>query len=125
VSGAVTAGADSEGTTERAAADERQPGKHPKRGWPEDQRPHLFNLASLGFSSRLTTAAVMTFTLCIVGPASDSCAQRPSKVHQSVTEVNAGLPVSDPDDRFRWASAQTERRYAVGQARDAWGEGLA
>ena len=94
MSGALAPGAYREGTAEHAAADERQPGKHPKRGRPEDQRPHLFNLASLGISSRLTTAAVMTFTLCIVGPAADSCAQRPSNVYQCVTEVSvAARPV--------------------------------
>ena len=110
MSGALTTGADSEGATDHAAADERQPGEHPKRGRPEDQRPHLFNLVSLGLSSRLTTAAVMTFTLCIVVPATDSCAQRPSKVHQCVTEVHGGRPVGDPDDRVRWACAQNESR---------------
>jgi hypothetical protein len=127
VSDALTAGGYGEGTTEHAAANERQSGKHPKRGRPEDQRPHLFNLASLGISSRLTTAAVMTFTLCIVGPTAHRCAQRPSKVHQRVTEVYVGLPVSDLDDCIRWACAQNERRLfgwtarAIGSGRPTSG----
>jgi len=85
MNGVLAARADGECTADHAAADERQPGKHAKRGWSEDQRPHRFNLVSLGRSGRLTTVAVMPFTLCMVCPAAHRCAQRPSPVHQFVT----------------------------------------
>jgi hypothetical protein len=68
------AGADGERTTHQAARDEHETGKHSERCWPDDQRPHRYNLTSLGSLGRLIAAAAMTLTLCIVGQASHRCA---------------------------------------------------
>jgi len=68
------AGADRERTADQAARDEHEPGKHAERCWPDDQRPHRSNLASLGSVGRLIAAAAMTLTLCIVSQASHRCA---------------------------------------------------
>jgi hypothetical protein len=65
--------ADCERTTYQASRDEHEPGKHTERCWPDDQRPHRSNLASLGSLGRLIAAAAMTLTLCIVGQASHRC----------------------------------------------------
>lgn len=59
---------------EHAEAREAEHRKRAKCGWPEDQRPHLCNLASVGFGEA-KNLPLMFLTLCVPRLEALACAQ--------------------------------------------------